>query len=162
MADTKVSKASRGPQYWQDRPGNPVKTAKASPPKSPDLEAIGPSMGDEWAGVSDPPNRSDQIFQGLKLPVIMPQDQVQRRDFTIPIKPTLRYYEGLDGAAETVVNRRVATQPTHVDIARDHAGEDGDGDNDIERGADLGKDPNKYQENPNDAYTLNGEWIRGT
>jgi hypothetical protein len=118
------------------------------------LEGAGPSMADSPGTM--PPNRSDEIFLGLPLPIIPPQDQTGRKDFSIPIKPTLRYYEGLDGAVETVVNRRVPTQDSHVDNNVDHSA------NRVERGADAGVDKNKYSENPDISYTLNGQWIRGT
>lgn len=76
---------------------------------SPGLQTQGPVNWHEEAmpGGANPPNPSDAIFQGRALPVRGPQDVTQRRDFSIPIKPTLHYRDGLDGAAETVtVNER--------------------------------------------------------
>ena len=129
------------------------------------LEVTGPTMADSPG--TNPPNRSDQIFLGLPLPIIAPQDQVQRRDFNIPIRPTLHYRDGLDGAAETVTvrERRFFANPDagegEASTSKYVKGTD-DTDDHGEFGARPGVDKNKYAENPNDAYTLNGEWIRGT
>ena len=131
------------------------------------VETAGPSMAEDAGAVTNPPNRSDQIFMGLPLPVIAPQDQVQRRDFTIPIRPTLHYRDGLDGAAETVtVKERRFFQNSGAGEGEASASKYIKGTDDTddfgEFGNRIGKDANKYSENPNDAYTLNGQWIRGT
>jgi len=135
---------------------------------APGLETQGPVMSDMGYSPSQlPPNPSDEIFMGRKLPVIPPQDQVQRRDFSIPIRPTLHYRDGLDGAAETVTvaERRFmgnSSQGTgEADRPQYQTGRE-DTDDHAEFGNRPGTDPNKYSRGRNDAYTLNGEWIRGT
>lgn len=143
---------------------------------APGLETQGPSMGESVsAPLRDgvlPPNPSDAIFSGKALPVIPPQDMTRRREFTIPTRPTLHYRDGLDGAAETVtVNERRLTGKDGKDIDYIEGPQDlkyppRQGiDQDFDHGCfgtDEGVDANKYSEGPNDAYTTNGQWIRGT
>lgn len=135
---------------------------------APGLETQGPVMSDGGYSPSQlPPNPSEEIFKGRALPVIPPQDVTQRRDFTIPTKPTLHYRDGLDGAAETVTvaERRFFgnnSQGTgEADRPAYQTGRE-DTDDHAEFGKGPGKDPNKYSRGENDAYTLNGQWIRGT
>lgn len=160
----KATRASIGPRPGPARSGSKPKAGPTND-TTYNLENIGPT--EAGSPTNNPPNRSDQIFYGLPLPVIAPQDQVQRRDFTIPIRPTLHYRDGLDGAAETVTvkERRFFKDPNvgEGESSQSHyvKGTD-DTDDHGEFGADPGQDPNKYAEDPNTAYTLNGQWIRGT
>lgn len=133
---------------------------------SPGLETQGPVMADLGNDpVTLPPNPSDQIFEGRALPIRGPQATTGRRDFSIPVKPTLHYRDGLDGAAETVtVNERRFNQNTEAGEGEAEqppyaSGMDWDHD---EFGAAPGTDKNKYSKGANPEYTENGQWIRGT
>lgn len=136
--------------------------------KNDTLQTQGPVNEDGGYGATAlPSNPSDQIFQGRAIPIIPAQDVVQRRSFSIPIRPTLHYRDGLDGAAEviTVNERRFHGNP-----------EDGTGESEMppygpdqchdedhaEFGANPGVDKNKYSQNPNVGMTTNGVEIRGT
>lgn len=141
-------------QQSKTNKGNSIQT------KGPSMQPVGP----------DPVNPSDQIFQGRALPVIPAQDVVQRRPFSIPIRPTLHYRDGLDGAAETVtVNERrfnddegkEINYTDDVDDLKYPPTQAQDWDH-AEFGYEAGENKNKYSAGDNEAYTKNGVWIRGT
>ena len=136
---------------------------KATKGTSVEWQGPAPQGGNE---VGLPRNPSDEIFQGRTLPIVPAQAQTERRGFSVPIKPTLHYRDGLDGAAETVTvrERRFSDDQTGAEL--DNPPYPGtqlaDTDDFGEFGAQPGTDANKYSENPNEAYTSNGQWIRGT
>ena len=68
-------------------------------------------------GGADPRNPSDEIFAGRSIPLVPAAAVTGRRDFTIPVRPTLHYRDGIDGAAETVtVNERRITAEDGTDV----------------------------------------------
>lgn len=99
-----------------------------------------------------PPNPADALLYG---PLRQRQfnTTTERRSFSIPVRPTLHYMDGLDGAAETVSSR---TTNYGEDPLMDHTPSK------VEKGMDPGENKNKYSKGPNDALTDRGQPIRGT
>lgn len=121
----------------------------------PTLQGIGPSESGQggFGPVTNPPNPSDAIVYGAKLPVVMPVDMTQRRDFSEATRPPLHYLDG-PGPDEGVTSRLVPPAPrgdSHK-WAMDN----------FEKRPIQGPDNSRYTGGPNQDKTSQGVEIRGT